>query len=368
MKNSPFERIPRRRWLAAGAGAVSTLAWSAAAAQPNKAPETRLRLAAAWPDKMPGLSDAVRRWAQRVNTLSGGQLQIDVRFSGESGIPPLQLLDAVASGQVDMAHGTAYYWSTHSPGFPFFATVPFGMNANEHTAWLRFGGGMALWTRLGRAHGVVPLACGNTGVQTAGWMREKITSLASLKGLRLRYPGLGGEVLRRLGAVTVNLAASEIVPALASGKIDGAEWVSPWCDMQLGLHEVCNYCYVPGIHEPGHTTELIVNPKVWERLSPWQQEIMRAAGWQECTDMLAQFNHENARSLQTLRQFKNVEMLRLPNDVTRAFRQITPQVLREAVQGDTLAQEIHRSYTAYLQNQLRWAEVADRAYWQARYA
>ena len=255
-----------------------------------------------------------------------------------------------------------------SPGFPFFSTVPFGMNANEHTAWLRFGGGMALWTRLGRAHGVVPLACGNTGVQTAGWMREKITSLASLKGLRLRYPGLGGEVLRRLGAVTVNLPASEIVPALASGKIDGAEWVSPWCDMQLGLHEVCNHCYVPGIHEPGHTTELIVNPKVWERLSPWQQEIMRAAGWQECTDMLAQFNHENARSLQTLRQFKTVEMLRLPNDVTRAFRQITPQVLREAVQGDALAQEIHRSYTAYLQNQLRWAEVADRAYWQARYA
>jgi TRAP-type mannitol/chloroaromatic compound transport system substrate-binding protein len=72
------------------------------------------------------------------------------------------------------------------------------------------------------------------------------------------------------------------------------------------LHEVCNHCYVPGIHEPGHTTELIVNPKVWERLSPWQQEIMRAAGWQECTDMLAQFNHENARSLQTLRQFKKL--------------------------------------------------------------
>jgi TRAP-type mannitol/chloroaromatic compound transport system substrate-binding protein len=171
-----------------------------------------------------------------------------------------------------------------------------------------------------------------------------------------------------LGAVTVNLPASEIVPALASGKIDGAEWVSPWCDVQLGLHEVCNYCYVPGIHEPGHTTELIINPKVWERLSPLHQEIMRAAAWQECVDMLAQFNHENARSLQSLRQFKNVEMLRLPNDVTRAFRQLTPQVLRDAVQGDALAQEIHRSYTAYLQNQLRWAEVADRAYWQARYA
>ena len=108
MKNSPFERIPRRRWLAAGAGTVSTLAWSAAAAQPNKAPETRLRLAAAWPDKMPGLSDGVRRWAQRVNTLSGGQLHIDVRFSGESGIPPLQLLEAVASGQVTLSFQTKH--------------------------------------------------------------------------------------------------------------------------------------------------------------------------------------------------------------------------------------------------------------------
>jgi TRAP-type mannitol/chloroaromatic compound transport system substrate-binding protein len=185
--------------------------------------------------------------------------------------------------------------------------------------------------------------------------------------LKLRYPGLGGEVLRRMGVVPVTIAATDIVPALRSGQLDGAEWISPWNDMQLGLHEVCNYYYVPGIHEPGHTMELLINPDVWAKLSPLQQDIVQTASWLEYSEALGQFNHENARSLDELRKLKNVEVLRWPNDVIRTFRKLAPEVIRDAVQGDALASEIYKSYASYLQSQLRWAELADRAYWQARY-
>ena len=361
--------LDRRDWLGSSMGAllggVAAGLGSSAAAAPT-AP-TVLTMAAAWPDKLVGLSDTIKRFIRRVETLSSKQLQIKIKFAGESGISPLDMLQAVSSGKVDMSHGTPYYWTQQSAGFNFFATVPFGMNANEHYAWLRYGGGMALWTQLARKHGVVAFPCGNTGVQMAGWMRQKITSVASLKGLKLRYPGLGGEILRRLGAEPVTIAATDIVPALRSGRLDGAEWISPWNDMQLGLHEVCNYYYVPGIHEPGHTMELLINPDVWAKLSPLHQDMVQTASWLEYSEALGQFNHENARSLDVLRKLKNVEVLRLPNDVIRAFRKLAPEVIRDAVQGDELAGEIYKSYANYLQSQLRWAELADRAYWQARY-
>ena len=373
MKNHLLPATPhqhdRRHWLQTSVGTLLGAAGaglSASAVAATGAP-TVLTMAAAWPEKLVGLSDTIKRLIKRIETLSSKQLQIKVKFAGESGISPLEMLDAVSSGKVDMSHGTPYYWTKQSAGFNFFATVPFGMNANEHYAWLRYGGGMALWDKLARKHGVVVFPCGNTGIQMAGWMRQKITSVDSLHGLKLRYPGLGGEVLRRLGVVPVTMAATDIVPALRSGQLDGAEWISPWNDMQLGLHEVCNYYYVPGIHEPGHTMELLINPDVWAKLSPLQQDIVQTASWLEYSEALGQFNHENARSLDELRKLKNVEVLRLPNDVIRTFRKLAPEVIRDAVQGDALASEIYKSYAGYLQSQLRWAELADRAYWQARY-
>jgi TRAP-type mannitol/chloroaromatic compound transport system substrate-binding protein len=326
-----------------------------------------LRLATAWPGNAAGAADIVPRFAQRVKALSGGRLQIEVLPADKSGIAPFGLLDAVAKGEIDMAHATAYYWTRRSPGFNFFATVPMGMTANEHYAWLRFGGGLALWQQLAAQHGVVALPCGNTGVQMAGWFRNKLSGLESLKGLKLRFPGLGGEILRKMGAVPVLLPAGELKEALRDGRLDAAEWITPWPDLALGLHEVCKHYYYPGIHEPGHTLELLVNPALWQRLGPAHQEILRTAGWLECIETQAHFSHENAAHLTQLQQLKGVQVLRLPNDVMREFRRLAPGVLRDATAGNPLARRIHDSYTAYLRQQLRWAEMADRAVWQARY-
>jgi TRAP-type mannitol/chloroaromatic compound transport system substrate-binding protein len=291
-----------------------------------------------------------------------------VLTADRSGINPLKLLDAVAKGEVDAAHSTAYYWTSKSAGFNFFATVPFGMTAAEHHAWLRFGDGLALWQQLGAEHGVVPLPCGNTGVQMGGWFRDKVTSLASLKGLKMRFPGLGGEIYRALGAEPVTLPAAEIKSALRDGRIGAAEWITPWTDLAMGLNEAASHYYYPGIHEPGHTLELLVNPSMWARLKPTEQEIIRSAAWIEYLDTQSQFAAENARQMKTLGKVKGLQLLRLPNDVIQAFRRAAPQVIQSAVEKDPLARRIHDSYTAHLREALRWAELSDRAYWQARYA
>lgn len=237
----------------------------------------------------------------------------------------------------------------------------------EHYSWLRHGGGLAFWRQLCAPMGVVPVPCGNSGVQMGGWMRKPIASLQSLQGLKLRYPGLGGEVLRALGATPVVLPAVEILPALADGRLDGAEWVSPWPDLDMGLHKVCNYYYAPGFHEPGHTVELLVNQQVWDQLSVTHKAILETVGWGEIMEMQAHFYHENARALDRLRQIKNLQVLRYPNDVVKAFRLKTPEVVRAAVEKDPFALAVYDSYYAYLRQQLRWAEWSDRAYWQARF-
>lgn len=311
--------------------------------------------------------DLLSRLSKRVSDLSGGTLLIKGQHQEQADVRALDLMSAVASGRIDMAHSTAYYWTQRSVAFNFFATVPFGMMAHEHYAWLRFGGGFDLWRKLAGKFGVEVLPCGNTGVQMGGWFHKKILNKEDVQGLNVRYPGLGGEIFRRLGAVPVNIPATSIKASLQSGALDAAEWASPWNDLDLGLHEVCNHYYYPGIHEPGHTLELLINPGVWSRLSRTHQEVLRAACWLEFGEMHAQFNHENARAMPRLTSLPQLQVLRFPNDVVREFRKQAPNVIRDAVTGDAMAEEILRSYRAYLQKQLRWAELSDRAYWQARY-
>lgn len=374
MKSSfarPGVSLARRGALAAG------LVSLAAGAQPR--PDVKpaapcvvssritLKLVTAWSEKLGGMVDLLARFSKRVSDLSGGTLLIKGQHQEQAGISALELMDAVASGRIDMAHSTAYYWTKRSTGFNFFATVPFGMMPHEHYAWLRFGGGLDLWHRLASKFGVEVLPCGNTGVQMGGWFRKKILGKEDLRGLKVRYPGLGGEILRQLGAQPVTIPATAIKSGLQSGALDAAEWASPWNDLDLGLQEVCNHYYFPGIHEPGHTLELLINPSVWSRLSRTHQEILRTACWLEFGEMQAQFNHENARAMPRLTGLPQLQVLRFPNDVVREFRRLAPAVIREAVAGDVLAEDISRSYRAFLLKQLRWAELADRAYWQARY-
>jgi TRAP-type mannitol/chloroaromatic compound transport system substrate-binding protein len=229
----------RRRNFLAAAGAVTAAASSFAA--PAIAQGAReIKLVTSWPKDLPGLGTSAARLAKLITDTSGGRLQVEMFPAGDM-VAPFEVFDAVSAGIVEMYHSAEYYWENRSPAFNFFASVPFGLTASEMNSWIYRGGGQALWDELSAAYDIKPMLASNTGVQMGGWFAKPVTSIESYKELRYRMPGLGGEVLRRLGAVVVNLPGGEIVRALQSGAIDASEWVGPWNDLELGLHNATKY-------------------------------------------------------------------------------------------------------------------------------
>ena len=181
-------------------------------------------------------------------------------------VPAFEVFDAVSSGTAEMGHGAAYYWKGKSEAAQFFASVPFGMNAQELAAWFYYGDGLSLWREVYEPFGLIPAPAGNTGVQMGGWFNKEINGLADLEGLKMRIPGLGGEVLRRAGGTPVNLPGGEIFTALQTGSIDATEWVGPYNDLAFGLHQVARYYYYPGWHEPGTCLEAMFNAEAFAAL------------------------------------------------------------------------------------------------------
>ena len=234
--------LPALLGLAACTGeAEAPAASQAPPAAPAAAPQTfAWRMVTTWPKNFPGLGQAPERLAERVRQMSGGRLTIKVYGAGEL-VPALEVFDAVSQGTVQLGNGAAYYWKGKVPMAQFFATVPFGLTAQEMNGWLYFGGGMELWRRLYARFNLVPLAAGNTGTQMGGWFNREINSLADVKGLKIRMPGLGGEALGKAGATAVNMPGGEIFTSMQTGVVDAAEWVGPYNDLAFGLHQASRY-------------------------------------------------------------------------------------------------------------------------------
>jgi len=238
-----------RRQFVAGAG-VGAAAAASAFPMPAIAQGVReLKMVTIWPKTLPGLQSGAERVAEAITSLSGGRLNVKVFAAGQL-VGAFESFDAVSSGLADMYHASEITWAGHSPAFSYFCNVPFGFTPPEINAWIYHGGGQALWDELSAGFGLKPFMCGNTGPQMGGWFTKELTGVESYKGLRYRMPGVGGEVLRRLGAVVVNLPAGEIIPSLRSGAIDASEFAGPWVDMALGLHKAAKYYYYPGFYEP----------------------------------------------------------------------------------------------------------------------
>ncbi|WP_240790931.1 TRAP transporter substrate-binding protein [Roseomonas sp. AR75] len=318
-----------------------------------------------WPRNVPGTLDAAVQLGEAIQAATNGRLRIEVSAAGEV-VRPFETFDAVAAGLADMYHSADYYFESKSPGFTFFAAVPFGLTAQEHFAWVRYGGGQALWDSLSGEHGIKPILCGSTGSQMGGWFTNEISSAAGFRGLRYRMPGLGGEVLRRMGATVVNVPGGEIRPALRSGALDASEWVGPWADMALGLHEVAGFYYYPGFHEPGTALTLGVNKGIWESFSPSDRRLIEGIAAGEFSRSLAQFNANNAIWLTRLRDLRTVQIRRFDDAVLRSLVQNSRDVVAEAGAYDSHARLIAENHGAFRTSIRDWSDVAERAFLNAR--
>jgi TRAP-type mannitol/chloroaromatic compound transport system substrate-binding protein len=324
-----------------------------------------LKMVTIWPKGLPGLQSGADRVAQSITALSGGRLQVKVFPAGQL-VGAMESFDAVSSGLADLYHGSEITWAGKSATFAYFCNVPFGFTADEINAWIYYGGGQALWEELSAGFGLKPFLCGNTGPQMGGWFTKELTSIEAFKGLRYRMPGIGGDVLRRLGAVVVTLPAGEIIPSLRSGAIDASEFVGPWIDMALGLHKAAKYYYYPGFHEPGAALSLSINKKLWDSLDSTEKSIIEGAAAAENTRSLAEATAGNATALEQLVSDPAIQIRKVDDTILQELGKISGEVLSEASRKDDLARRVYDSFIKFRTAAVRWGDISERAFLNAR--
>ncbi len=323
------------------------------------------KLVTTWPKNFPGLGAAPENFARIVKEMSAGRLDIHVYGAGEI-VPAFGVFDAVSEGVAEMGHSGAYYWKGKIPAAVFFTAVPFGMNAQEMNAWLHYGGGLELWREAYAPFNLVPMAGGSTGVQMAGWFNREINSVDDLAGLKMRIPGLAGEVFAAAGGTAVTIAGGELYTSLQTGVIDAAEWVGPYNDLAMGLYQVARYYYYPGWHEPGSMLEFIVNKTALASLPADLQAIITAAARTINQDMLDEFTARNNEALRELVDKHGVQLRRLPDDVLLALWRGSERVMQKLVTNDPVAAKVYASYDAFYKGVRGYHHISEQAYINAR--
>ncbi len=320
------------------------------------------KMVTTWPPNFPILGEACEYYAELVKAMSGGRIEIRVYAGGEL-TPALESFSAVSAGAADIGNGAGYYWAGKVPAAQFFASVPFGMNAQQMNAWLTAGGGLELWEELYRDFNLVPIPGGNTGVQMGGWFNREINGLADLKGLKMRIPGLGGKVLEKAGGAPVLLAGGEIYTGLERGVIDATEWIGPFHDYLMGFHEIAKYYYAPGWHEPGTTLEYFINKKKYDALPTDLQAILRSAaahvnGW-----VLSQLEAKNGATLHKLIQEENIDVRTFPAEMMQQLRIFTEESIQEIIEKDAFTRKVYQSYDDFRQKARAYSEITEKIYY-----
>ncbi|MBT0957123.1 twin-arginine translocation signal domain-containing protein [Alphaproteobacteria bacterium KMM 3653] len=337
------------------AAAATTLAAPAIA---QNSPRT-LTMVTTWGRGLAGVHDSAQRVADSITAMSDGSLNVEVKAAGEL-VGAFEVFDAVTAGQADMYHGADYYFVGQHPAYAFFTAVPFGMTAQELVNWYYFDGGMQLHDELGEIFGLKSFLAGNTGAQAGGWYRKEVTGPEDFNGLKFRMPGLGGEALGKMGASVQNLPGAEVYQALASGAIDGTEWIGPWADEKAGFQEITKFYYAAGFHEPGAGLSLATNREVFDSLTPAQQKIIEVAAGDTHQWNLAQFLSNNGAALQRL-QAGGVKVLEFPDSVWDAMGKASAETLGQYMDDDLYA-KIHDSAMASMKSSSGWLTQAEGAY------
>lgn len=323
------------------------------------------KLVTSWPKNFPGLGKGPETFAKYVNEMSNGRLQVKVYGSGEL-VPGFEVFDAVSQGTAEMGHSAGYYWKGKVPAAQFFTGIPFGMNVTEMNGWVHYGGGLELWRELYAPFNLIPFAGGNTGVQMAGWFKKEIKSVEDLKGLKMRIPGLGGEVLERMGGLPVTMTGAELFTALQTGAIDATEWAGPYNDMAFGLYKAADYYYYTGWHEPSAMLEFLVNKEAYEALPSDLQKIIEVATRAVNQDVHDEYTARNNESMKALIEKHNVKALPLPESVVAALKQTSENVIREASEQDPQMKKVYDSYMKFMEQVSNYHRISEHEYYNNR--
>jgi TRAP-type mannitol/chloroaromatic compound transport system substrate-binding protein len=351
----------QRRAFLKGAGAGLGLA--ATALTPKAfadGPVIKWRLASSFPKSLDTIYGAADLLADRLHKITDGKFQIRVHAGGEL-VPGLQVLDAVQQGTVECGHSASYYYVGKNMAFAFDCAIPFGLTARQQNAWMYFGGGMKLMRELFAKYNIVQFPGGNTGVQMGGWFRKEIRSLADLRGLKMRIPGIGGQIMAKLGAVPQTLAGGDIYPSLERGAIDAAEWVGPYDDEKLGFHKIARNYYYPGWWEGGPQLSFYVNSGKWNELPEAYKQAFETVCAEANVNMLAEYDSKNPLALMRLVR-QGVKLHAFPKDLMLAARDAAFHLYDvEAAKNPDFAR-IYGEWKKFRETQIQWFRVAESSY------
>jgi TRAP-type mannitol/chloroaromatic compound transport system substrate-binding protein len=354
----------KRRKFIKGAGVAGLVTAAAVSSFPKPAiaqSRVEINMVTTWPRDFPGLGTGAQRLAKRLDTMTEGRIKVNYFAAGER-VGAFDSFDEVASGNSQAYHAADYYWKGKHPGWAYFTSVPFGLTYTEMNAWIRFGGGQQLWDELAGKFGIKAVMAGNTGVQMGGWFRKEINSADDLKGLKMRIPGLGGDVMAKLGASPVSIPGGQIYENLVSGAIDATEWVGPWNDRFMKFYEAAKFYYYPGMHEPGSMLSFGMNASFWSKLSKSDQAIIEAAAGLENDMMMAEYNARSGEALIDLVTNQGVKLRQFNDDIYDSFGEAAKEVFESVRAHSPLANKIHQSFLKSRANLGAWSKISDQAY------
>ena len=355
--------MKRRQFLtntALGAASASALAACTQAAtgpavRAKDLPTVRWRMQTSWPKSLETIFGGAATICDRVKAMSDGRFQITPLAAGEIA-PALEVMDVVQNGTVDCGHTASYYYKGKKPALIFGTAVPFGLSAQQQNAWLYYGGGLDALHKVYADFNIINFPAGNTGAQMGGWFKREVNSLADLKGLKMRLPGLGGEVMSRLGVTVQVLPGGEIFLALDRGAIDAAEWVGPYDDAKLGLNKAAKYYYYPGWWEPGATLEVQVNLNAWKRLPSIYQSMFKTAAREANLNMLSQYDALNREALIELID-GGTQPAPYSSEILKAAQSASVDLLEERASEDASFKQIYEQWKRFREQVYRWNSI-----------
>jgi TRAP-type mannitol/chloroaromatic compound transport system substrate-binding protein len=314
-----------------------------------------LRLASSYTSAAPQLGSIGAATTTKLARLSGGLLDLKFHEPGAL-VPAAEVFDAVASGEVDAGWTSAAYLLEKDSAFGFFVGLPFGPRTSEYLGWLYHGGGQELMAELFGRYDVVPMVCGVLVAEGGGWFRKEINSSNDLRGMKIRFPGLGGEVLRKLGAETNSIAGGEVYNAFATGQIDGSEFSTPINDLRFGFYKVAPHYYLPGWHQPFTAILMVFHRQAWEKLSESQQAMVETVCGDNVSDSLAEGEAQQPYALNELRA-KGAIIHTWPPEVLQAFERSWRKVVAEQSAANPNFKRIWESYSAFREASKEWRQI-----------
>ncbi len=356
--------MKRRKFINnAALGATTAAAITACAPNSNNSsknksdglPNVRWQMATSWPKSLDTIYGGAVTVCDRVKAMTGGRFQIEPFAAGEL-VPGLGVLDAVQNGTVQCGHTASYYYIGQNPALAFGTSVPFGLTASQHNAWLYQGGGLQAMQKIYSDFNVINFPAGNTATQMGGWFKRQIKSLRDLKGIKMRIPGLGGQVMSRLGVNVQVLPGPDVFLALERGAIDAAEWAGPYDDEKLGLNKAARYYYYPGWWEPGPTLEVQVNLSAWAKLPQEYQEIFKTAAVEANMNMPAKYDVLNGEALKRLIA-GGTKLEVYSTEIMKTAREVAFELYAENARKDATFKQIYEQWNLFRQQILEWNKI-----------